>query len=213
MSALAPVLSTFTLALPAVFFIVDPIGVVPVFVAMTGRDSPEKCRAMARRACLTAGGVLIFFALCGGLIFRMFGVTLPAFRVAGGLLLMLTALDMLRAQRPTTKTSDEETRAGSEQEDIAVVPLALPLLAGPGAIATVMVLMAENGGGVEAGAAVVAAIVLTLGVTYGVLRSAEQVKRVLKTTGIAILERIFGLILAAIAVQFVFEGSKALWRA
>jgi multiple antibiotic resistance protein len=213
MTALDALVSTFTLALPAVFFIVDPIGVVPVFVAMTGRDTPEKCRAMARRACLTAAGVLVFFALGGGLIFRVFGVTLPAFRVAGGLLLLLTALDMLRAQHPTTKTTEAETQAGSESEDIAVVPLALPLLAGPGAIATVMVLMAESGGGLEAGAAVVAAILLTLGATYAVLRSAHHVKRVLKTTGIAILERIFGLILAAIAVQFVFEGAKALWRA
>lgn len=213
MPSLDALLATFTLALPAVFFIVDPIGVVPVFVAMTGRDSPEKCRAMARRACLTAGGVLIFFTLCGGLVFRIFGVTLPAFRVAGGLLLLLTSLDMLRAQHPATKTTEAETQAGSEADDIAVVPLALPLMAGPGAIATVMVLMAESGGGLEAALAVVAAIALTLGATYVVLRSAHPIKRVLKTTGIAILERIFGLILAAIAVQFMFEGAKSLWRA
>ncbi len=203
-------LTTFVIALPAVLFIVDPIGVVPVFVAMTGRDSAEKCRAMARTACLTAGGVLTFFALFGGVIFKVFGVTLPAFRVAGGLLLMLTALDMLRAQRPATKTSDAETKEGYEQEDIAVVPLALPLLAGPGAIATVMVLMAEHGAGFEAAVPVIGSIAITFGVTYAVLRSAHHVKRVLKMTGIAILERIFGLILAAIAVQFVFEGSKAL---
>lgn len=203
-------LTTFVLALPAVLFIVDPIGVVPVFVAMTGRDSPEKCRGMALRACFTATGVLSFFALFGGVIFKVFGVTLPAFRVAGGLLLMLTALDMLRAQRPTTKTSAAETQEGLEQEDIAIVPLALPLLAGPGAIATVMVLMAEHGAGLEAAVPVIGAIVLTMALTYVVLRSAGQVKRVLRLTGIAILERIFGLILAAIAVQFVFEGSKAL---
>ncbi len=202
--------STFVLALPAVLFIVDPIGVVPVFVAMTGRDSPEKCRAMALRACFTAGGVLTFFALFGTVIFKVFGVGLPAFRVAGGLLLMLTALDMLRAQRPSTKTSAEETQEGSEQEDIAIVPLALPLLAGPGAIATVMVLMAEHGAGYEAAVPVIASIAITFALTYVVLRSANAVKRVLKTTGIAILERIFGLILAAIAVQFFFEGAKAL---
>lgn len=205
-------LSTFVLALPAVLFIVDPIGVVPVFVAMTGKDSPQKCRAMALRACITAGGVLTFFALFGTVIFRIFGVGLPAFRVAGGLLLMLTALDMLRAQRPSTKTSAEETQEGSEQEDIAIVPLALPLLAGPGAIATVMVLMAEHGAGFEAAVPVIGSIAITFALTYAVLRSANAVKRVLKTTGIAILERIFGLILAAIAVQFVFEGAKALMR-
>jgi len=205
-------LSTFALALPAVLFIVDPIGVVPLFVAMTANDPPEKCRAMARRACLTATAVLSFFALFGTVVFQVFGVTLSAFRVAGGLLLMLTALDMLRAQHPGTKTSAAETEEGLTQDDIAIVPLAMPLLAGPGAIATVMVLMAQHGAGLEAGVPVLASIFITMGIAYLTLRSAQAIKRVLKQTGIAILERIFGLILAAIAVQFVFEGGKELLK-
>lgn len=205
-------LAAFALALPAVLFIVDPIGVVPLFVAMTAKDSPEKCRGMALRACLTAGGILVFFALFGTLVFKIFAVTLAAFRVAGGLLLMLTALDMLRAQHPGTKTSPAETQEGSAQEDIAVVPLAMPLLAGPGAIATVMVLMAQNGAGLEAGIVVIGSIAVTMVLAWITLRSAHLVKRVLKQTGIAILERIFGLILAAIAVQFVFEGGRELLK-
>ena len=205
-------LTAFSLAFPAVLFIVDPIGVVPLFVAMTAKDSPEKCRGMALRASLVAGGVLCFFALFGTLVFQVFGVTLAAFRVAGGLLLMLTALDMLRAQQPGTKTSAAETAEGSAQEDIAIVPLAMPLLAGPGAIATVMVLMAQNGPGLEGAAPVIASIVITMCLAYLTLRSAHLVKRVLKQTGIAILERIFGLILAAIAVQFVFEGGRELLK-
>jgi multiple antibiotic resistance protein len=207
------VLSTFIIAMPAVLFIVDPIGVVPLFVAMTANDPADKCRAMALRACLTAAGILIFFALFGTVLFRLFGVTLAGFRVAGGLLLMLTALDMVRAQNPATRTSPEETAEGQALDDIAIVPLAMPLLAGPGAIATVMVLMAEHGGSVETGAVVLACIALTFGITYLCLRSAQLVKRVLRATGIAILERVFGLILAAIAVQFVFEGGKALLAA
>ncbi|MCA2980041.1 MAG: MarC family protein [Myxococcaceae bacterium] len=204
--------STFLIAMPAVLFIVDPIGVVPLFVAMTASDPVEKCRAMAARACLTATGVLIFFALFGTLVFKIFGVTLAAFRVAGGFLLMLTALDMLRAQHPATKTSPEEAREGVEREDIAIVPLAMPLLAGPGAIATVMVLMAEYGSDWANAAIVVGCIGATFAITYLLLRSANLVKRVLRQTGIAVLERVFGLILAAIAVQFVFEGGKALLR-
>lgn len=204
--------STFALALPAVLFIVDPIGVVPLFVAMTAKDSPEKCRSMALRACVTAGSILSFFALFGTIIFQVFGVTLAAFRVAGGLLLMLTALDMLRAQRPGTKTSLAETEEGSAQEDIAIVPLAMPLLAGPGAIATVMVLMAKEGSRLEVSVPVIGAILITMLLAYLTLRSAHLVKRVLKQTGIAILERIFGLILAAIAVQFVFEGGRELLK-
>ncbi len=205
-------LATFALALPAVLFIVDPIGVVPLFVAMTAKDSPEKCRAMALRACVTAASILCFFGLFGTLIFQVFGVTLAAFRVAGGLLLMLTALDMLRAQHPGTKTSAAETAEGSAQEDIAIVPLAMPLLAGPGAIATVMVLMAKEGPRHEVALPVLASILITMGLAYVTLRSAHLIKRVLKQTGIAILERIFGLILAAIAVQFVFEGGRELLR-
>ncbi len=205
-------LAAFALALPAVLFIVDPIGVVPLFVTMTAKDSPEKCRAMALRACLAAAGILTFFALFGTLVFQVFGVTLAAFRVAGGLLLMLTALDMLRAKHPGTKTSDAETREGADQEDIAIVPLAMPLLAGPGAIATVMVLMAQFGAGLEAAVPVLSSIALTMLVAYGLLRSAQGVKRVLKQTGIAILERLFGLILSAIAVQFIFEGGRELLK-
>ncbi|MDP3506053.1 MAG: MarC family protein [Myxococcales bacterium] len=203
---------TFLIAMPAVLFIVDPIGVVPLFVAMTANDSPAKCRSTALRASVAAMAVLVFFALFGTVIFKVFGVTLAAFRVAGGLLLMLTALDMLRAQHPATKTSPEETKEGVEQEDIAIVPLAMPLLAGPGAIATVMVLMAEYGGEWLGAVIVITCIAITFFITYLLLRSANLVKRVLKQTGIAILERVFGLILAAIAVQFVFEGGKALLK-
>ena len=154
--------------------------------------------------------MLVFFALFGGVIFRVFGVSLAAFRVAGGLLLMLTALDMLRAKPPATRTTPEETQEGVEREDIAVVPMAMPLLAGPGAIATVMTLMAQFAGDYVGMGAVLVSIAVTMLVTWLVLRSAEAVRRVLKHSGIAILERIFGLILAAIAVQFVFDGGKAL---
>ncbi|MGV3623414.1 MAG: MarC family protein [Archangium sp.] len=205
-------LGAFAIALPAVLFIVDPIGVVPIFVALTGNETAERCRNIATRATLTAGGILIFFALFGTLIFQVFSVTLAAFRVAGGLLLMLTALDMLRAQNPGTKTSSAETLEAHAQDEVAIVPLAMPLLAGPGAIATVMVLMGQLGGGFDAAIPVLASIVLTMLASWLLLSRAHAVKRVLKQTGIAILERLFGLILAAIAVQFVFEGGKELLK-
>ncbi len=204
--------AAFAIALPAVLFIVDPIGVVPLFVAMTAGDSPEKCRAMALRACVTAGGILIFFSLFGTFVFQAFGISLSAFRVAGGVLLLLTAIDMLRAQHPGTKSSPAETLEGTAQDDIAIVPLAMPLLAGPGAIATVMVLMAQGGAGWVSAVPVLASIVITMVLSYVTLRSAQMVKRVLKRTGIAILERVFGLILAAIAVQFIFDGGRELLK-
>ena len=197
--------------LPAVFVVVDPLGVLPAFIAMTARDSAEKARRMALRACLAGGGLLLFFAFFGALLFKFFGVTLPAFRVAGGLLLMLTALDMLRARPVQTRSSEEELREGEEKDDIAIIPLAMPLLAGPGSIATVMVLVAE-GKDAFTGAAVAASVVLTFLATYLLLRAAAHVKRALGQTGLAVLQRLSGLILASLAVQIVAEGARALLK-
>lgn len=207
-------LTQLALALPAVFFVVDPIGVVPLFIAMTAHDPIEKARAMALKASITGAALLIFFALFGTFLFKLFGVTLPAFRVAGGLLLMLTALDMVRARPSATRTSEAETKEGAEKDDIAIVPLAIPLLSGPGSIATVMVLMSDGakdaGSGFGNTLAVMLSIVITFVATWLLLRAAHHVKKVLGQSGIAIVQRVFGLILAAIAVQFVVDGCREL---
>ena len=192
----------------AVFFVVDPFGVVPTFLAITARD-PGKARQMALRACLVGCGLLLFFALFGGLIFKVFAVTLSAFRVAGGILLLITSLDMLRGPTSQTKTSSEEELEGAQKEDVAVVPLAMPLLAGPGAIATVMVLM-SRGTGILTAIPVIISIALTFVASYYLLRAAGLVQRLLGQTGVSILQRLMGLILAAIAVQFIAEGGHDL---
>jgi multiple antibiotic resistance protein len=203
----------FFIALSAVFFVVDPIGVVPIFLAITSGDPPEKLARTARRACLTGYLILIFFAVFGGVVFKVFGISLGSFRVAGGLLLMLTALDMLRAKRPGTRTSPEETEEGAQKSDVALVPLAMPLLAGPGAIATAMVLMSQGQKSSWLFAVpVLFAITLTFIATYFILRAASLVQRVLGQGGVAILERVMGLLLAAIAVQFVVDGVKDLFK-
>lgn len=202
--------SHFLIALSAVFFVVDPIGLVPLFVSMTAGDSPEKVRSMALRACVVACGLLLFFALFGGLIFKVFGVSLAAFRIAGGILLMITALDMLKARTSETKATDKEREESATKEDIALVPLAIPLLAGPGSIATVMVLMSRGEGGVASAIPVIVAVLLTFLATYLMLRGATWVQRLLKESGVAIIERVMGLLLAAIAVQFVADGVRDL---
>ena len=198
------------IAFPAVFFVVDPIGVVPLFIAMTAHDTLQKTRSMALKASITGALLLIFFACFGAFIFKLFGVTLPAFRVAGGLLLMLTAFDMVRARPSATRTSEAERKEGAEKDDIAIVPLAIPLLSGPGSIATVMVLMAKGSAGFWTGAAVVISVLVTFLITWLLLRAAHHVRRLLGTSGIAIVQRVFGLILAAIAVQFVADGAREL---
>jgi multiple antibiotic resistance protein len=202
-------LTHFLVSLSAVFFVVDPIGVVPIFLAITAGDSEEKIRRTALRACIVAGGLLIFFAVFGGVIFQVFGVSLAAFRVAGGILLLITALDMLRARPSETRTSRTEEQEGVAKEDVALVPLAMPLLAGPGAIASAMVLMSK-GGKLSMSLPVLAAIVLTFVASYYILRASHFVQRVLRKSGVAILERVMGLILAAIAVQFMADGAKDL---
>lgn len=201
--------SEFLVALSAVFFVVDPLAVVPIFLAMTRDDAPEKVRAMARRACLVAALLLMFFALFGTFVFQVLGVTMGAFRIAGGILLLVTALDMIRARPAATKTSPEETAEGLAKEDIALVPLAIPLLAGPGAIATVMVLMARGKTPLHA-VPVLIAILITFVAGYLILRGAGVVQKVLGSSGLLVLERVMGLILAAIAVQFVADGARDL---
>jgi multiple antibiotic resistance protein len=199
----------FLVSLSAVFFVVDPVGVVPIFLAITKGDSETKMRRTALRACIVAGGLLSFFAVFGGVIFQVFGVSLAAFRVAGGILLLITSLDMLRARPSETRTTPSEEQEGVAKEDVALVPLAMPLLAGPGAIASAMVLMSK-GESPLMGLPVLAAIVLTFVAAYFILSASHLVQRVLKQSGVAILERVMGLILAAIAVQFMADGAKDL---
>src|SRR6266404_6363578 len=128
------------LAASSLFVIVDPLAVVPAFLAMTPSDTPESRIRMARLACCVMAGVLIVFAAAGKLIFKFLGITMPAFQIAASIVLLLVALDMLRAQRSRVHETSEETAAGVEKTDIAVAPLAIPMLAGPGAISTAILL-------------------------------------------------------------------------
>src|ERR1700690_4011534 len=131
------------LALGSLFVIVDPLGTIPAFLAMTPNDTPEQRIRTARLACCVTAGVLLAFSVAGQLIFKVMGITMPAFEIAASILLLLVALDMLRAQRSRVMETHEETKAGTEKTDIAVTPLAIPMLAGPGAISTVILLQNE----------------------------------------------------------------------
>lgn len=203
----ADLVSFAVVAFSAVFFIVDPFAVVPIFMAMTENDPPAKRRAMARRACFIAAAVLLFFTFGGGLLFKFLGVTLAAFKIAGGVLLLLTALDMLQSRQSETRATESEIREGAVKEDIAVVPLAMPLLSGPGSIATVMMLTSQSKRWFDL-IVISVAILLTAFTSYWVLRGAEVVDRVMGKSGQAIIARIMGLLLAAIAVQFMITGVR-----
>jgi multiple antibiotic resistance protein len=193
------------LSATSVFFLVDPFAVIPMFLAITG-DSPQgERRLMARRAAWTCAIVLSVFALAGSLIFKMFGITLPAFKIAGGIILLQIGMDMLQARQSGTKVTPEETEEGTAKEDASIIPLGMPMLAGPGAISTVMVLVGESHT-LWQHAVVYATILLTAYVSYLILAGADGVRRYLGETGIRILMRLMGLLLVALAVQFVANG-------
>ena len=195
-------LVTFT----SILFLVDPIAVVPTFLAITQGESEERRRVTARRACVAAGILLIVFAAAGNLIFRAFGITLPAFRIAGGAILWLVAMDMLRGER-RTQESEAEIDEGIRKEDVALTPLAMPMLAGPGAISTVMVLSGQARTPARA-AVIYASIVITLLISWVMLRVGDRVMSHFGQTGIRVVMRIMGLMLAAVAVQFIVTGIR-----
>ncbi|HLQ58842.1 MAG TPA: NAAT family transporter [Gemmatimonadales bacterium] len=195
----------------SILFIVDPFAVIPTFLAMTVRDSPEQRRVLARRGAWTCAITLIAFALGGSIIFKIFGITIGAFKVAGGVLIGLNALDMVQARRSQQRETPIETAEGIEKDDIGIMPLGVPMLAGPGAISTVMVL-ALGAKSTAATVSVYVSIVLTSLITYFVLSGASMVERRLGQTGMRILTRLMGLVLSAIAVQFIIDGIKLSFR-
>jgi len=200
---------SFTLStLTTLLVVVDAPAAIPIFLSMTASDSAAHKRATAFRAALAAGLVLAAFAAAGGLLFRVLGISLGAFRIAGGILLFLLAVDMLRAEPSRQRTSPEEEAEGLERPDVSIFPLAIPMLAGPGATSTVMVLVSRAERPWQY-LVVFAAIALTQLASYGLLRGALRVERRLGRTGMNVIQRVMGLILAATAVQFVVEGISA----
>ena len=195
------------LVFTSIFFIVDPFAVVPTFLAMTERDTSEHRRVLAKRGAWTCAITLIAFALGGSMIFKIFGITIGAFKIAGGVLMGLNALDMVQARRSQQRETPAEKAEGIQKEDIGIVPLGVPMLAGPGAISTVMVLALGSKGPLLSGAVYVS-IILTSLVSYYVLAAASLVERRLGQTGMRILTRFMGLVLCAIAVQFIIDGIK-----
>ena len=192
-------------ALSSIFFLVDPFAAIGTFLAITANlDSPRR-KLMARKASITCFIVLTTFALVGKFIFRMFGITLPAFEIAGGLILLLIGLDMLQAKRSATQESSGEAEEAAVKDDVGIVPLGIPMLAGPGAISSVMVLVGQAAKFWEV-LTIVGSIAFTAYVSYWVLASADRVRKFMGETGIRILVRIMGLLLVALAVQFFVNG-------
>ena len=203
----APIVRFSLLALSSIFFLVDPFAAIGSFLAITESADAARRKRMARKAALTCFIVLTSFALAGQLIFRMFGITLPAFEIAGGLILLLIGIDMLQAKRSPTQEASGDTEEGASKEDAGIVPLGIPMLAGPGAISSVMVLVGQVPSLFHwEMAAILGSIAITALVSYWVLAGAGRVRAVMGETGIRILVRIMGLLLVALAMQFFVNG-------
>jgi multiple antibiotic resistance protein len=193
------------LAVTSLFVILDPIATVPAFIAMTPNDPPPAKLRMARLACWVAAGVLVLFAAAGNEIFKVMGITLPAFELAGSILLLRIALDMLYARRSPAQETNEEVAAGAAKDDIAITPLGVPMLAGPGAISTVLILL-DQARGIGQVAVLFASILLVCFVSYWVFWLAVRGAHYLTPMALKLVTRLFGLLLASMAVQFMLNA-------
>jgi len=197
----------FLLALSSLFTLVNPVGISPAFVSLTQRFPPEDRPKIALRGVLAAGIILSIFGGLGELIFSFFHITIHAFRVAGGIIFFRLGLNMLESVIPRTKSTPKEQEEALTRADIALSPVAIPLIAGPGAITSSMILVGQAHN-VQQLMSFITALVLTLVVTYLILAGADRFIARLGTTGTRVIQRIMGLLLMVIAVQFILDGLK-----
>lgn len=203
MTELPALIAAFT----TMFIIMDPPGLVPVFIALTQGMSAEQRRAIAVRACIVAGALMILFLFVGEAVLGFIGISMDAFRIAGGILLFLTALDMLFQRRQARRADNAAEGQAEHQDDPSVFPLALPLIVGPGAITTI-ILLAGNATSAADFGAIAGVLMAVLLITFLAFLVAPTIERALGKTGLNIVTRVLGMLLAALAVQFVLDGLR-----
>ena len=195
----------FTGAVVTLFFIIDPIAAVPIYMTITERFNEQDRRMIRRKASLIALGLLSFVAVSGSRFFALFNITLPAFQIAGGILLLNIGMAQLNAVRRRVQPAEEGESL--HRDDISVFPLATPLLAGPGAISTVILLATRTGSVLRLGE-LIAAIATCMFGAFLTLRAGKYLQKILGTTGLNLLSRLMGILLTAVAVQFILNGIK-----
>lgn len=196
------------LSFTSLFVIVDPVGLIPAFLAMTQKNTSQERVRMARLASFITFGILILSFFFGQWLLKAFGITLPAFEIAGGIVLLLVALDMLQARRTALKETQEEKAEGVTKDDVAVTPMAIPMLAGPGAI-TAVILLANKAETTTQHVILAGNIFLVSALTLLILGIVAIRSKILSVIALKIMGRLMGLILAAIAVQFILNGILA----
>jgi multiple antibiotic resistance protein len=203
MTELPAIIAAFT----ALLIIIDPPGLAPVFIALTQGMTAAQRRAIAIRACLVAGSLMLVFLFLGEAVLGFIGISMDAFRIAGGILLFLTALDMLFQRRQARRADNAAEGQAEHQDDPSVFPLALPLIVGPGAITTI-ILLAGNATSAADFGAIAGVLMAVLLITFLAFLAAPGIERALGKTGLNIVTRVLGMLLAALAVQFVLDGLR-----
>lgn len=200
-------LETAIIAFTTFFATVGPLDVVAVFTAITAEMQPAMRRRMAFRGALLAAFILVIFAFTGESLLNVLGISLPALRVAGGILLLLIGIELVFA-RPSgsTTATDEEVREAATKQDISVFPLATPLIAGPGSMGAAILLMANTQGDLALQAATIGGMLAVILLTLIGLLLASQIQKLFGVTGMHVISRVFGILLSALAVQFIFDG-------
>ena len=189
--------------------VVEPIGVIPIFVAMTSGDTEAARRRMARKGVLIAGLIFLLFALGGGAFLRTLNISLDAFRIFGGLLLFLIALEMVFARPSGSRTSITEEQEGMQRTDISVFPLAFPFIAGPGSLATILLAFGPASNQPMLLVGLLVCVLVSLVCVLLTLYLASPIMRMMGVTGAQVLNRLFGVVLGALAVQYVVDGLRA----
>ncbi|WP_373088076.1 MarC family protein [Sneathiella sp.] len=201
---------TALIAFTTFFATIGPLDVAAIFAALTRDSTPRERRRMAAKGTLIGGGILLFFALFGKAVLIGFGITLPALQASGGILLLLIAIDMVFARESgSTSTTDAENTEARAKKDVSVFPLATPLIAGPGAIGAAVLLVAGAKGDTVHATITIAVLLGMLLATFLLMLLATQVQKLLGVTGLHVISRIVGVLLAALAVQFIFDGIQA----
>lgn len=197
----------------SIFAIINPVGAVPNYAVLTQGYARSEKKRVVKKAVLVALLVLIVFTLLGRFIFEFLSITIDGFRVAGGAVLFVIAMEMVRGRTPQSKLNPKEKKEGMEKEQVGVVPLGVPLLAGPGSITTVMIITANSEvSKISSITIVIASILVVLVIGYFILRNSDRIFDRLGRTGAHIFSRIMGLLLAAIAVQFIADGIIGLFN-
>ncbi|MBI3574521.1 MAG: MarC family protein [Gammaproteobacteria bacterium] len=192
------------------FVVVDPIGLAPMFAALTRDDTPRQRRRLALRGVLIAGCILVTFVIVGDALLRLLGIGVPAFQIAGGVLLFLLAVDMLFARHSGLRsTTEREQREAAQRKDISVFPLAIPLIAGPGALTTVLLMVSEQGDNPAVIGATLVVVMLVLAMALGSLLLSGRLLRLIGETGANVISRVLGVVLAALAAQYILDGLQA----